>query len=149
MGKNKDNAFFKVVELLSKYGFEPSSLRINSDSEFVTSSTTELRNNLTNRKLGSDINFFTKKKKKYIIRQMHQDKSGSSWMKIDSLAKELLEWKSQLKQDSALFFLTGEYLGSDEILAYCYKLEKELKTVGKIYITNEQLLKKLLQEGRL
>tara|TARA_B100002051_G_scaffold53226_1_gene48654 strand:+ start:2594 stop:3043 length:450 start_codon:yes stop_codon:yes gene_type:complete len=149
MGKNKDNAFFKVVELLSKYGFEPSSLRINSDLEFVTSSTTELRNNLTNRKLGSDINFFTKKKKKYIIRQMHQDKSGSSWMKIDSLAKELLEWKSQLKQDSALFFLTGEYLGSDEILDYCYKLEKELKTVGKIYITNEQLLKKLLQEGRL
>lgn len=148
MNTDKNEELFKIAHILLKNGVESSSIRSNYQLEVVTS-TSFLRNNLTNRKIGMDINFFKKGTNKIITRHMHQDKNGSSWMKIDFLAKELLEWKKQLQQDIALLFTTGDYFLRSDVSRYCEKLEKEFKNMGKFYVLDEQRLKKLLKEGSL
>jgi hypothetical protein len=144
----KNNELFEIADILKKNGFETSSLHSNYDIKHLYS-TNDLRNNLTNRKLGIDINFFKKKNKKYITRQMHQDKNGSSWMKIDFLTKELMEWQRQLKQDIAILFISGKHFSNVEVLDYCQKLERELRNKGKIIIINKVGLSKLLEEKKL
>jgi hypothetical protein len=80
---------------------------------------------------------------------MHQDKNGSSWMKIDFLTKELMEWQRQLKQDIAILFISGKHFSNVEVLDYCQKLERELRNKGKIIIINKVGLSKLLEEKKL
>lgn len=145
--KTKDIELFSILEILEKNSIVSSSLRhnFNENSEGLDQNT--LKNRLTSRKVGIDINFFiSSKNNKLITRQIHQDKTGSSWMKIDFLAKELLEWKSQLNQDIAIIFMTGKYLQTKDIVNYCNKLQVELGQKSQIYIVNKNSLSNLLEK---
>lgn len=144
--RTKDIELFSILEILKSNDISSSSLRLNLiDNGNVDEKL--LRNNLTNRKLGPDINFFMGPTLKIISRQIHQDKNGSSWMKIDYLAKELLEWKLQLNQDIAIIFLTGKYLETKDVINYCNSLQTELSLKSAIYIVNKNSLTNLLEKN--
>ena len=68
-------------------------------------------------------------------------------MKIDYLAKELLEWKLQLNQDIAIIFLTGKYLETKDVINYCNNLQTELSLKSAIYIVNKNSLTNLLEKN--
>lgn len=144
--RTKDIELFSILELLRSNDITSSSLRLNLiDNENLDEKL--LRNNLTNRKLGPDINFFMAPTLKIISRQVHQDKNGSSWMKIDYLAKELIEWKLQLNHDIAIIFLTGKYLETKDVINYCNNLQTELSLKSTIYIVNKNSLTNLLEKN--
>ena len=125
MSTAKTNSYFEAVSKLMDYGFSPIKCLKEDKS---------IKNSLTNRKLNSEYSFFEhKNSSKVIMRQLHQDLSGSAWMKSDFFIKELISWVDDLEVDYAIFFYSGEYMQKKDVKDYIAHLKST-------YLYNEKIL---------
>ena len=107
-----------------------------------------LRNLITNRKPGKDIYIANNKKFTYLIRHMHQSDSGTAWMKIDVIVKELSAWVYNFENiDKGILYLSGNFIIDMNFKRYWANLLKNINLIANnVFILDFDMLENHLRK---